>query len=455
MPTADHRHHHHHHHDVNRHDDRIRAFSLATEPPIPAAMFDMFLDLLRSLHGPNLLRLKGIVKLAETPASPWSIHGVQHVFHPPVQLPTLARRRRAHPHRAHHPRHRAGRRRASCSTPSSAPCARPARSRRARRQPAGARSAASIVDGRCTRLRFIAGDRLGTCHVGAVPDAAARRDAANPGDHAGETGPGHGIDRAADGGRGLPQGCAARAQDDDADRQESDPRVSAGHRRARRQVRRRAGAALRPRALQLPRARRALEPLCALGAGARPAQGRHGLPADAEPAGIPGDLARHHAGRRRRGAAQHQPDRHGARPLHQRRRAQAHHRRRRAVRSLATARASHHHQRRQDLAARRRRRQLPAHRPRGRGPSRRRARGRGPPHAHHRGPRALHLHVGHDRPAEGRQHQPLPRDAREPRLRRRDGHARRATACTIACRSITPPAAWSRPARCWSTAARW
>ena len=42
--------------------------------------------------------------------------------------------------------------------------------------------------------------------------------------------------------------------------------------------------------------------------------------------------------------------------------------------------------------------------------------------AHHRGPRALHLHLRHHRPAEGREHQPLPRDAGEPRLRRRDGH---------------------------------
>ena len=85
---ADHRHDHHQHHDVNRHDDRVRAVSLASEAAIPAAMFDMFLDLLRSLHGPNLLRLKGIVKIAETPASPIVVHGVQHVFHPVVQLPS-------------------------------------------------------------------------------------------------------------------------------------------------------------------------------------------------------------------------------------------------------------------------------------------------------------------------------------------------------------------------------
>jgi G3E family GTPase len=80
-------HHHHHHHDVNRHDERIRAFSFASEAAIPSAMLEMFLDLLRSVHGPNLLRLKGIVKLAETPDRPVVVHGVQHIFHPAVQLP--------------------------------------------------------------------------------------------------------------------------------------------------------------------------------------------------------------------------------------------------------------------------------------------------------------------------------------------------------------------------------
>ncbi len=82
-----HRHSHDHGHDVNRHDDRIRAFTLATEQAIPAGAFEMFLDLLRSMHGPNLLRVKGIVRLAETPDAPVVIHGVQHVFHPPASLP--------------------------------------------------------------------------------------------------------------------------------------------------------------------------------------------------------------------------------------------------------------------------------------------------------------------------------------------------------------------------------
>src|SRR5579883_140183 len=79
-------HEHAHHHDVNRHDDRIRAFTYATDRPISAAAFDMFLELLRSAHGPNLLRVKGIVKIAENPEQPVVIHGVQHVFHPAAQL---------------------------------------------------------------------------------------------------------------------------------------------------------------------------------------------------------------------------------------------------------------------------------------------------------------------------------------------------------------------------------
>ena len=75
--------HGHHHHD----EERIRSLTLATERALPAATFDMFLDLLRGMHGPNLLRVKGIIKIAESPDEPVVIHGVQHVFHPPTSLP--------------------------------------------------------------------------------------------------------------------------------------------------------------------------------------------------------------------------------------------------------------------------------------------------------------------------------------------------------------------------------
>ncbi len=77
---------HAHHHDPNRHDARIRAFTLTADAAIPAASFEMFIDLLRSLHGPKLLRLKGIVKIAEEPTRPLVIHGVQHILHPAVRL---------------------------------------------------------------------------------------------------------------------------------------------------------------------------------------------------------------------------------------------------------------------------------------------------------------------------------------------------------------------------------
>ncbi len=84
--AAAHAHDHHHHHDVNRHDERVRAFTLATERAIPAAMLDLFLELLRSTHGPNLLRMKAIVNIEETPDKPMVLHGVQHVLHPAAQL---------------------------------------------------------------------------------------------------------------------------------------------------------------------------------------------------------------------------------------------------------------------------------------------------------------------------------------------------------------------------------
>jgi G3E family GTPase len=75
-----------HHHDVNRHDDHIRSFVLTADDAIPAGTLEMFLELLRATHGANLLRLKGIVKLAEMPDTPVVVHGVQHVFHPTARL---------------------------------------------------------------------------------------------------------------------------------------------------------------------------------------------------------------------------------------------------------------------------------------------------------------------------------------------------------------------------------
>ena len=88
VEAAEHAHHHHEgDHDHHHHDDRVRVFTLASEAAIPAAALESFLDLLRSLHGAKLLRLKGIVRLAEEPEQPVVLHAVQHVMHPPARLP--------------------------------------------------------------------------------------------------------------------------------------------------------------------------------------------------------------------------------------------------------------------------------------------------------------------------------------------------------------------------------
>ena len=79
--------HGHHHHDVNRHDDKIRAFCLVRDKPMSWSALSGWLDALASMRGDDLLRVKAIVALADRPDQPVVLHGVQHLFHPPVLLP--------------------------------------------------------------------------------------------------------------------------------------------------------------------------------------------------------------------------------------------------------------------------------------------------------------------------------------------------------------------------------
>ena len=79
--------HGHEHPDVNRHDDRIRAFCITRERPISWAALSAWLDGLATMRGDDLLRLKAIVALSDRPDQPVVLHGVQHLFHPPVLLP--------------------------------------------------------------------------------------------------------------------------------------------------------------------------------------------------------------------------------------------------------------------------------------------------------------------------------------------------------------------------------
>jgi G3E family GTPase len=79
--------HDHEAHDVNRHDAHIRAFCITRERPISWAALSGWLDALASMRGDDLLRVKAIVAVADRPDQPVVLHGVQHLFHPPVLLP--------------------------------------------------------------------------------------------------------------------------------------------------------------------------------------------------------------------------------------------------------------------------------------------------------------------------------------------------------------------------------
>ena len=85
----DHGHEHHHEpdhaHDVNRHDERIRAFCVRYDTPLDWDRFNSWVEMMITFYGGQILRLKGILNIAEF-ENPVAIHGVQHRFHPPVWL---------------------------------------------------------------------------------------------------------------------------------------------------------------------------------------------------------------------------------------------------------------------------------------------------------------------------------------------------------------------------------
>lgn len=70
---------------MHSHDARIGSASIVLNDPIPAAVFDLWLDTLIKLRGPDVLRIKGIVHIQDIEL-PFVFHGVQHLFDPPVPL---------------------------------------------------------------------------------------------------------------------------------------------------------------------------------------------------------------------------------------------------------------------------------------------------------------------------------------------------------------------------------
>jgi G3E family GTPase len=81
----DHGHNHDHRHDLNRHDHAIRAYCVTEDEPLNWEVFVAWIRTLIARYGQELLRIKGIVNVAGQDA-PIAIHGVQHLFHDPVQL---------------------------------------------------------------------------------------------------------------------------------------------------------------------------------------------------------------------------------------------------------------------------------------------------------------------------------------------------------------------------------
>lgn len=79
-------HDHAHGHAHHPHDHRIASFVLTWDGPVSWASLATALELLIATRGESLLRLKGIVNARES-AQPLVVHGVQHLFHPPVPLP--------------------------------------------------------------------------------------------------------------------------------------------------------------------------------------------------------------------------------------------------------------------------------------------------------------------------------------------------------------------------------
>jgi G3E family GTPase len=69
-----------------RHRAGISSFCIVREEPVHAATLPLFLAALAENCGGELLRMKGIVHVAEEPLRPVVIHGVQHVYHAPVWL---------------------------------------------------------------------------------------------------------------------------------------------------------------------------------------------------------------------------------------------------------------------------------------------------------------------------------------------------------------------------------
>jgi G3E family GTPase len=73
---------------IGRPHGEVRSFVLQADTPLDWPRLQAWLARLRAQHGERLLRLKGVASVHGEPA-PLVLHGVQHLFHPPVSAPGL------------------------------------------------------------------------------------------------------------------------------------------------------------------------------------------------------------------------------------------------------------------------------------------------------------------------------------------------------------------------------
>jgi G3E family GTPase len=69
------------------HAGGISSFVIVRDRPLPREGFHAWLDMVIAMRGEDMLRVKGIVNLAEQPERPLVFHGVQHLYQPPEVLP--------------------------------------------------------------------------------------------------------------------------------------------------------------------------------------------------------------------------------------------------------------------------------------------------------------------------------------------------------------------------------
>jgi G3E family GTPase len=71
--------------DHHRHADDVRTLALSIDEPVDWTRFGVWLTMLLNRHGDALLRVKGILNVADA-ATPVAVHAVQHLVHTPRHL---------------------------------------------------------------------------------------------------------------------------------------------------------------------------------------------------------------------------------------------------------------------------------------------------------------------------------------------------------------------------------